>query len=121
MGSVSIYKTKRNLIQIWLLGAAVLQALTSGAQPVTKVAARYCQSLFLKSYSSLMRLTLVLLPSAFDQWLRAARPFIGCANLDYPCKFHEINTLSWAFNMFPCCSIWFCGLSPKLGIGRHTA
>jgi hypothetical protein len=29
-------KTKRNLIQIWLLFAAVLQAVTSGAQPVTK-------------------------------------------------------------------------------------
>jgi len=28
-------KAKRNLIQIWLLGAALLQPLTSGAQPVT--------------------------------------------------------------------------------------
>jgi alpha-tubulin suppressor-like RCC1 family protein len=46
-------KTKRNLIQIWLLCAAMLQAVTSGAQPVTKVAAGYLYSLFLKSDGSL--------------------------------------------------------------------
>ena len=47
-------KTKRNPIQIWLLCAAVLlQAVTSGAQPVTKVAAGGWHSLFLKSDGSL--------------------------------------------------------------------
>jgi hypothetical protein len=46
-------KTRRNLIQIWLLCAAMLQALTSGAQPVTKVAAAANNSLFLKSDGSL--------------------------------------------------------------------
>jgi len=47
-------KTKRNLIQIWLLCAAVLlQAVTSGAQPVTKVAAGAWHSLFVKSDGSL--------------------------------------------------------------------
>ena len=46
-------KTKRNPIQIWLLCAAVLQAVTSGAQPVTKIAAGYGHSLFLKSDGSL--------------------------------------------------------------------
>ena len=46
-------KTKRNLIQIWLLCAAVLQAVTSEAQPVTKIAAGYGHSLFLKSDGSL--------------------------------------------------------------------
>ena len=46
-------KTKRNLIQIWLLCAAMLQAVTSGAQPVTKVAAGGYHSLFLKSDGSL--------------------------------------------------------------------
>jgi alpha-tubulin suppressor-like RCC1 family protein len=46
-------KTKRNLIQICLLCAAVLQAVTSGAQPVTKIAAGYGHSLFLKSDGSL--------------------------------------------------------------------
>ena len=46
-------KTRRNLIQIWLLCAAVLQAVTSGAQPVTKIAAGYGHSLFLKSDGSL--------------------------------------------------------------------
>jgi len=46
-------KTKRNLIQICLLGAMLLQAATSGAQPVTKIAAGYYHSLFLKSDGSL--------------------------------------------------------------------
>jgi len=32
-------KTRRNLIQICLLVAVLLHALTSGAQPVTKIAA----------------------------------------------------------------------------------
>jgi alpha-tubulin suppressor-like RCC1 family protein len=43
----------RNLIQTCLLCAAMLQALTSGAQPVTQVAAGYEFSLFLKSDGSL--------------------------------------------------------------------
>jgi alpha-tubulin suppressor-like RCC1 family protein len=46
-------KTKRNLIQICLLCAVLLQAVTSGAQPVTKVAAGGEHSLFLKSDGSL--------------------------------------------------------------------
>ena len=46
-------KTRRNLIQIWLLCAAVLPAATSGAQTVTKVAAGESHSLFLKSDGSL--------------------------------------------------------------------
>ena len=46
-------KAKQNRIQIWLLCAAVLQAVTSGAQPVTKVAAGLGHSLFLKSDGSL--------------------------------------------------------------------
>ena len=46
-------KTRRNLIAIWLLCAAMLQALTSGAQPVTKIAAGADHSLFLKSDGSL--------------------------------------------------------------------
>ena len=46
-------KTKRNLIQIWLLCAAVLQAVTSGAQPVTNVAVGEFHSLFIKSDGSL--------------------------------------------------------------------
>jgi hypothetical protein len=46
-------KTKRNLIQICLLCAVVLRAATSGAQPVTKIAARGVHSLFLKSDGSL--------------------------------------------------------------------
>jgi alpha-tubulin suppressor-like RCC1 family protein len=46
-------KTKRNPIQIWLLCAAVLQAVTSGAQPVIKIAAGYGHSLLLKSDGSL--------------------------------------------------------------------
>jgi hypothetical protein len=46
-------KIKRNLIQIGLLGAALLQAATSVAQPVTKVAAGTVYSLFLKSDGSL--------------------------------------------------------------------
>ena len=45
--------SKRNLIQICLLGAMLLQAVTSGAQPVTKVAAASYFSLFLKSDGSL--------------------------------------------------------------------
>jgi alpha-tubulin suppressor-like RCC1 family protein len=43
----------RNLIQSWLLCAALLQGLTGGAQPVTKIAAGYFHSLFLKSDGSL--------------------------------------------------------------------
>ena len=43
----------RNRIQIWLLCAAMLQALTSGAQPVTKIAGGWYHSLFLKSDGSL--------------------------------------------------------------------
>ena len=46
-------KAKRKLIQIWLLCAAMLQALTSGAQPVTQIAAGDYHSLFLKSDGSL--------------------------------------------------------------------
>ena len=46
-------KTKGNLIPIWLLSAAMLQAVTSGAQPVTKIAAGVEHSLFLKSDGSL--------------------------------------------------------------------
>jgi alpha-tubulin suppressor-like RCC1 family protein len=48
-----IMKTKRNLIQIWLLCVLMLQALTSGAQPVTNVVAGGYHSLFLKSDGSL--------------------------------------------------------------------
>jgi alpha-tubulin suppressor-like RCC1 family protein len=44
---------RRNLIQICLLGAVLLQALTSGAQPVTQVAAGTFHSLFLKGDGSL--------------------------------------------------------------------
>ena len=46
-------KTKLNLIQISLLCAAMLQAVTSGAQAVTNVAGGYAHSLFLKSDGSL--------------------------------------------------------------------
>jgi len=46
-------KDIRNLIQIWLLCAVMLQALTSGAQPVTQIAAGNSYSLFLKSDGSL--------------------------------------------------------------------
>jgi alpha-tubulin suppressor-like RCC1 family protein len=46
-------KTTRNLIHICLLGAVLLQALTSGAQTVTKIAAGQYHSLFLKSDGSL--------------------------------------------------------------------
>jgi alpha-tubulin suppressor-like RCC1 family protein len=46
-------KPKRNVIQIWLLCAAMLQAVSSGAQPVTSVATGYQHSLFLKSDGSL--------------------------------------------------------------------
>jgi alpha-tubulin suppressor-like RCC1 family protein len=46
-------KAKRNLIQTALPCAAMLQALTSGAQPVTKIAAGEDYSLFLKSDGSL--------------------------------------------------------------------
>ena len=46
-------QTKRDLIQISMLCAAVLQAVTSGAQPVTKVAAGGFHSLFLKGDGSL--------------------------------------------------------------------
>jgi alpha-tubulin suppressor-like RCC1 family protein len=48
-----IMKARRNLIQIWLLCAAMLPALTSGAQPVTEVAGGNWFSLFLKSDGSL--------------------------------------------------------------------
>jgi hypothetical protein len=50
---IKIMKTKRNLIQIWLLCAAMLQSFTSGAQPVTKIAGGSAHSLFLKSDGSL--------------------------------------------------------------------
>ena len=46
-------KTKRNLIQLCLLGAMLLQAASSGAQPVTKIAAGGFHNLFLKSDGSL--------------------------------------------------------------------
>ena len=45
-------KTKRNRIQIWLLCAVVLQAVTGVAQPVTGIAGGYDHSLFLKSSGS---------------------------------------------------------------------
>ncbi|MGB7746192.1 MAG: hypothetical protein WBN75_02780 [Verrucomicrobiia bacterium] len=43
----------RNVIQIWLLCALLLQAVTSGAQPVTRVAGGGGHSLFLKGDGSL--------------------------------------------------------------------
>ena len=46
-------KTKQNLIQTCLLSAVLLQAVTSGAQPVTRIAAGENHSLFLKSDGSL--------------------------------------------------------------------
>jgi alpha-tubulin suppressor-like RCC1 family protein len=46
-------KTERNLIQICLLSALALHALTSGAQTVTKVVAAYEHTLFVKSDGSL--------------------------------------------------------------------
>jgi hypothetical protein len=46
-------QTNRNPIQLCLLGAMLLQALTSGAQPVTKIAVGEYHSLFLKSDGSL--------------------------------------------------------------------
>ena len=46
-------KTTQNLTRLCLLCAAVLQAATSGAQPVTKIAAGTVHSLFLKSDGSL--------------------------------------------------------------------
>ena len=45
--------TKRNLIQLCLLSAALLQAAISGAQPVTKIAAGGDHSLYLKGGGSL--------------------------------------------------------------------
>jgi alpha-tubulin suppressor-like RCC1 family protein len=45
--------TRQHLIQIWLLCAAMLQAVTSGAQPVTEIVAGTAHSLFLKSDGSL--------------------------------------------------------------------
>ncbi len=51
--SSSSVKVGRNLIPIWLLFAAVLQALNGEAQPVTQVAGGYEHSLFLKSDGSL--------------------------------------------------------------------
>jgi alpha-tubulin suppressor-like RCC1 family protein len=50
MNSMNI---RRNLIQICLLGVVLLQALNSGAQPVTQVAAGNDHNLFLKSDGSL--------------------------------------------------------------------
>ncbi|HEY5041365.1 MAG TPA: chromosome condensation regulator [Verrucomicrobiae bacterium] len=44
---------KRTLIQMWLLCAAMLPAVTNGAQPVTKIAAGGYHSLFLKGDGSL--------------------------------------------------------------------
>jgi alpha-tubulin suppressor-like RCC1 family protein len=46
-------KAKGNLVQILLLGVVLLQAVVSGAQPVTKIAGAYEHSLFLKSDGSL--------------------------------------------------------------------
>jgi len=46
-------RTKCNLIQIWLLCAAMLPAVAYGTQPVTKLAAGGDHSLFLKSDGSL--------------------------------------------------------------------
>jgi alpha-tubulin suppressor-like RCC1 family protein len=48
-----IMKARRNLIRISLLCATLLLAFTSGAQPVTKIAAGDYHSLFLKSDGSL--------------------------------------------------------------------
>jgi hypothetical protein len=45
--------TGQNLIQICLLGAVLLQAATTGAQPVTNIAVGGSQSFFLKSGGSL--------------------------------------------------------------------
>jgi alpha-tubulin suppressor-like RCC1 family protein len=53
MDNIKPMKARINLIPIWLLCALMLQALTSGAQPVTTIAAGYDHSLFLKSDGSL--------------------------------------------------------------------
>src|ERR1700679_2352778 len=50
----SLFQAKTmKLLPIWLLCVAMMQAVTSGAQPVTKIAARGVHSLFLKSDGSL--------------------------------------------------------------------
>jgi hypothetical protein len=46
-------KTKRSLIQIYLLGVMLLQVITSGAQSVTQITVGFYDSLFLKSDGSL--------------------------------------------------------------------
>jgi alpha-tubulin suppressor-like RCC1 family protein len=46
-------KTRRNLIQTWLLCAALLPAVVGGAKPVIKIAAGDMHSLFLKNDGSL--------------------------------------------------------------------
>ena len=46
-------KTNNNLIRLCWLGAVLLQAATSHAQPVTNIAAGGSQSFFLKSGGSL--------------------------------------------------------------------
>jgi hypothetical protein len=46
-------KARRNLIQSWLLCAAMMQVLTAFAQPVTQIAGGQTHSLFLKSDGSL--------------------------------------------------------------------
>jgi alpha-tubulin suppressor-like RCC1 family protein len=46
-------KTEWNLVRIWLVFCTMLQALTSGAQTVTKISAEWEHSLFLKSNGSL--------------------------------------------------------------------
>jgi alpha-tubulin suppressor-like RCC1 family protein len=48
-----IMKIRRTLVQMWLLCAAMLQATTGGAQPVTQIAGGAYHSLFLKSDGSL--------------------------------------------------------------------
>ena len=46
-------KNKRSLIPLWLLVAVQLQAITGGAQPVTRIGAGSVHSLFLRSDGSL--------------------------------------------------------------------
>jgi alpha-tubulin suppressor-like RCC1 family protein len=46
-------RVRGNFVHICLLGAAILQAVTSGAQPVIKIAGGHCRSLLLKSDGTL--------------------------------------------------------------------
>ena len=106
----------RNLIQICLLCAAMLQALSSGAQPVTQIAAGNFHILFLKSDGSLWAMGLNANGQLGDGTFNTTNQpeQIVASNV-------TAIAAGWEHSLFLKSdgSLWGMGAGPAIGLGRY--